>query len=174
MRRNFYSEMSLMRTDLKLVAAIDRNNGIGKRSGELLFHIPEDMKRFRTLTMGNTVIVGRKTLETFPDKKPLPNRKTIVLSRQRPEDNGAVYCRNISELVAVIEELKGDIFVIGGGEVYRQLIGFCDTLYITRVDADGNGEVFLDELDKTWVIKEISEKKVHNSLEFWFEMYTKA
>ena len=174
MHRNFYSEMNLMRTDLKLVAAIDRNNGIGKRSGELLFHIPEDMKRFRTLTTGNTVIVGRKTLETFPDKKPLPNRKTIVLSRMKPKDNGAVYCSDISELAAAIENIEGDIFVIGGGEVYRQLIGFCDTLYITRVDADGNGEVFFPKLDKTWIIKEKTEKKVHNSLEFWFETYIKG
>lgn len=163
-----------MRNDLKLVAAADSLGAIGKRSGELLFHIPEDMKRFKALTMGNTVIVGRKTLETFPNKMPLKGRETIVLSRQEPLDNGAMYCNSLEELFKVLDNIQGDIFVIGGGEIYKELLPYCNRAYITRINADGKGDVFLPELDKSWIIKEKSEKKVDKGIEFWFETYVKA
>ena len=157
---------------MKLIAAADKFNGIGKRSGELLFRIPEDMQRFKALTVGNTVIVGRKTLESFPGGTPLPNRRNIILSRQREHpDNGAVYCGSLEELRSLLSELDGEIFVIGGGEIYRCLMPLCDTAYITRIDADGGGEVFLPPMGDLWSLAERSEKQEYNGIEYWFETY---
>lgn len=160
---------------MKLIAAADKFNGIGRRDGSLLFRIPEDMRRFKRLTTGNTVIVGRKTLESFPGGKPLPGRKCIVLSRQRkPPDNGAEYCDSIEKLRERLTELDGEIFVIGGGEIYRCLMPLCDTAYITRIDADGGGEVFLPPMGDLWRLTERSEKHEYEGISYWFETYERS
>lgn len=157
---------------MKLIASADKFNGIGKRDGSLLFRIPEDMQRFKSFTIGNTVIVGRKTLESFPEGKPLPNRRCIVLSRQKNHpDNGAEYCGSIEELRERLTVIDGEIFVIGGGEIYRCLMPLCDTAYITRIDEDGGGEVFLPPMGDLWKLTEKSEKMEYEGISYWYETY---
>ena len=116
---------------MNLIASADRNWAIGKNN-ELLVRVPEDMKFFRRMTTGKVVVMGRKTLESFPNQAPLPNRVNVVLTRDRSyQKEGVVLVHDMEELG---EELKkypdGDVFVIGGESIYRQLLDNCDTAYI--------------------------------------------
>lgn len=157
---------------MKLIAAVDKFNGIGKNDGSLLFRIPEDLQRFKSMTIGNTVIVGRKTLDSFPGGKPLPDRRCIVLSRQSNHpDNGAEYCGSIKELSELLSGIDEEVFVIGGGEIYRTLMPLCDTMYITRIDADGGGEIFFPPMGDLWQLTEKSEKREYDGISYWFETY---
>ena len=119
---------------MNLIAAVDRNWAIG-RNGKLLVSIPQDMAYFRQMTTGKVVIMGRKTLESFPKKKPLRNRaENIVITRQMDyQAEGATVVHSVEEaLNAAARYDTRDVFVIGGGEVYRSLLPYCDTAYITR------------------------------------------
>ena len=118
------------------VAAVDRNWAIGNK-GELLVHISEDMKNFRRITAGKTVIYGRKTLETFPGGKPLPKRENIILSRNPDYTvENATVVHSIEELLAQMPENTDDMVVIGGGMIYHALLPYCDTAVITKLEAD--------------------------------------
>lgn len=105
------------------------------------------MEFFKEKTMGKTVVMGRKTLESFPNAKPLKNRKNVVLTTDKNfKCDGTEIVHDIK---TVIGKYGGDdTFVIGGGEVYRQLLPYCDSAYITKVFSDGNADVFIDDLDK--------------------------
>ena len=153
---------------MNLIVATDKNWGIGKNN-DLLFHIPKDMKFFRETTTGKTVIMGRKTLESFPNKKPLPNRRNIVLTRNRDYTiEGAEVIYDISEL-----NTPNDAFVIGGSEIYKLLLPVCHTAYVTKVDADGNADKFFPDLDKddAWELKETSEPVTDNGYTLTFCRY---
>lgn len=129
---------------MNLIVAVDKNWGIGK-SNDLLFSIPKDMKFFRETTTGKTVIMGRNTLESFPNKKPLPKRRNIVItSNTSYEIDGAEIVNSIDEAVKTAPD---DAFVIGGSSIYRQMLDYCDTAYITKVEADGNADCFFPNLD---------------------------
>ncbi len=154
---------------LALIAAISENNCIGKQ-GKLPWNIPEDMKHFKDLTLGHTVLMGRKTWESLPPKfRPLPQRKNIVITRdqayQVPE--GVVVCQSITQ---VLEQFSNDIvLVIGGAEIYKQTIDIADTLYITHVHKHVDGDAFFPPIDhKQWKVD--SEEK-HE--EFSFVTYSK-
>ncbi len=136
---------------LKLVACVDRNWGIG-RAGRLLFHFPEDLGSFRRLTMGHTVILGRKTMEGLPGGKPLEGRRHLLLTRQKaflPETGG-----DMVQCIAGIERLwevlrpEEENFVIGGAEVYEELLPYCREAHVTFADADGEADSFLRDLDR--------------------------
>ena len=119
---------------IALIAAIAKNNCIGNH-GEIPWHLPEDMKRFKELTMGKIVLMGRKTWESLPEKwRPLPGRKNIVITRQEPYSVAS----NVEVFHTVEEAISThpteDIFIIGGAEIYRQTIDQADTLCITHVD----------------------------------------
>lgn len=142
---------------MKLIAAVSENWGIGKDNG-LLFNIPKDMKFFRETTMDGTVILGRKNLESFPGKKPLPKRTNIVLTRDPTfECEGAVICRSIDEVLA--HPAADDAFVIGGGEIYRAFLPYCDTCLITKVAECAEADTFMVNLDELteWVLAEESD-----------------
>lgn len=129
---------------MNLIVAVDKNWGIGKNN-DLLFSIPKDMKFFRETTTGKTVIMGRNTLESFPNKKPLPKRRNIVItSNTSYEIDGAEIVNSIDEAVKIAPD---DAFVIGGSSIYRQMLDYCDTAYITKVEADGNADCFFPNLD---------------------------
>lgn len=131
---------------MQLIAAVDKNWGIGKDGG-LLFSIPKDMKFFRTKTTGKTVIMGRTTLESMPGGKPLPKRRNIVITKNPDyKCEGAEIVHSIEEAVSIAEP---DAFVIGGAEIYAQMLSLCDTAYITKVSADGNADKFFPNLDET-------------------------
>lgn len=125
---------------MKWIVAADERGGIGKNGG-LLVRIPSDMKYFREKTLGKTVIMGRATLETFPGGKPLPNRRNIVLSRTLTESADYEVCRSVEELLRLVaSEKPDDLFVIGGGQIYDQLLPYCDEAFVTEIrgvyDAD--------------------------------------
>ncbi|HKK42413.1 MAG TPA: dihydrofolate reductase [Bacteroidales bacterium] len=130
---------------ISIIVAVSDDWGIGK-DNDLLWNIPEDMKRFKSLTMGNTVIMGKKTWESLP-RKPLPGRKNIVLTDTPGEYiNMAVTAYSIEDALSKCE--KGEeIFVIGGGSVYRQFMPLADRLYITHVQSSSPADVFFPEID---------------------------
>ncbi len=134
---------------MKLIVAVDKKWGIGKENG-LLFSIPADMKHFREITTGKVVVMGLNTLLSFPGGRPLKNRVNIVLSdRDIPEQDGLMICRSIEVLAAEIKKYPPDeVFIIGGGMMYRQFCDLCSEAEITKVDADGEATVFFPNLDE--------------------------
>lgn len=142
-----------MRKDLILIASADRNWGLG-RNNQLLMPIPEDLKRFSGFTRGNLIIVGRKTLESFKDKKPLPNRINVVLTRDKGYIcQDAVVVHNMNELSEAIRNFDREIYVCGGESIYRQLIPYCKKALITKIDNTYEADSFLPNLDEIpgWV-----------------------
>ena len=124
----------------------DKEWGIGK-GNDMMFSLPKYIKFFRETTMGHTVVMGGNTLRSFPNQKPLKNRVNIVLSRGQVRDD-CVIVRSYDELKNEMKARENeDIFVIGGGEVYKELLPYCHGAYVTKVDAVGGAEVFFPNLD---------------------------
>ncbi len=159
---------------MKLIAAAAADWGLGFR-GQLLFSIPEDMKFFREKTMGQVVIMGRKTLESFPGGKPLKNRTNIVLtSNEEYRADGAKIVHSIDEARKMLAQYDdASVFVIGGEKVYRQLLPYCDEAYITKIDAVREADAFLPnlDLDPEWYMASTGETKEHEGLIFRFCTY---
>lgn len=141
---------------ISIIVAVSDDLGIGKNN-DLLWHLPEDMKRFKRLTTGNTIIMGKRTWESLP-KRPLPGRKNVVITDIPDETfEGAVMAYSIDEAVS---KCKGDseIFIIGGGSVYGQFMPLADRLYITHVHKKAEADTFFPKIDKrTWEIAEKEE-----------------
>ena len=131
---------------MELIAAVYDDWGIGA-DGTQPVTLSVDRKFFRETTKGATVIVGRRTVEDFPGKKPLPGRKNIVLSRNLQELPGFTVCINSEEAIALTKE-DPRVFVIGGGSIYRQLLPHCHTAYITKVHAPVVSDTFIPNLDQ--------------------------
>ena len=128
------------------IVHVDKQWGIGK-GNDMMFSLPKDMKFFRETTMGHTVVMGGKTLRSFPNQKPLKNRVNIVLSRGQVRDD-CIIVPSYEELKKALKARQNEeIFIIGGGEVYRELLPYCDRALITKVDAVGGAEVFFPNLD---------------------------
>lgn len=155
---------------MELIVAVDRNWAIGNQ-GDQLFYIPADLKRFRALTMGRPVILGRKTLATFPGGRPLKGRENLILSRNpdfRPE--GAAVYSNLDSLLAAA---PADSMVIGGESVYRALLPYCHTAHVTQIDAAPPADTFFPNLDEdpAWLVTETSEWMEHEGLPFRYVTY---
>lgn len=148
---------------MKLIVAVSENWGIGKNN-DLLFNIPKDMKFFRETTMGKVVVLGRKNLETFPGAKPLPKRTNIIITRN-PEYkcDGAVVVNSIEQVLTLGYEDE-ELFVIGGEEIYRQMLKYCDTCYVTKVKEFADADRFMVNLDESdeWVLAEAGEETEDN------------
>ena len=134
---------------MNLIAAVDKNWAIGKNN-ELLVSIPNDMKMFRQMTTGKVVVMGRKTLESFPNGLPLKNRVNIVLTKnQNYQVKGAIIVHSVEE---VLEELKKydseDVYVIGGEQIYRQMLPYCDTAHMTKIDHAYEADAYFPNLDE--------------------------
>lgn len=161
---------------MKTIVAVDKNWGIG-RDGGLLTHLPEDMKFFRTTTKNKVVIMGRKTLESFPEGKPLKNRVNILLTGNPdycPE--GTVVCHSIEEVLEAVREYDSeDVYVIGGQTVYEQFLPYYDTAYVTYMKADLKPDTYFINLDERedWKLAAASEEKEYESLHFEFRTYRK-
>ena len=136
---------SPMDLSLKLIACVDSNGGLGRR-GELLFHLPEDMAFFRKRTWGAILVMGRRTMESL--KGPLEGRRNLVLSSKRKiRREGFAFCPCLEDLWRVLFREQGRAhYVIGGGEVYRQLLPYCGEAFLTRVEAEEEADVFLPDL----------------------------
>lgn len=133
---------------MKAIAAVDSNWGIGLKN-ELLVHIPADQKFFRKMTEGNVVVMGRRTLESFPNGMPLKNRINIVLSSNLSfHPDGCTVVRNTEQLMEELKKYDTDrVFVIGGQKVYSELLPLCDTAYITKIDKAFDADAFFPNLD---------------------------
>lgn len=160
---------------MNAIVVADRSWAIG-RDGGLLYSLPTDMKRFRSLTMGGAVILGRKTLESFPGGRPLPKRKNIVITRQKDLSvEGAAVVSSLAEALDAAGDTPPDqIWVIGGGSVYTALLERCKRVYLTKVDAQAEDpDTFFPNLDKLpgWEAEHESEPITENGLTFRFVDY---
>ena len=162
---------------MNIIASADNNWAIGKNN-ELLIRIPQDMKRFRQMTTGNVVVMGRKTLESFPNQAPLKDRVNIVLTANpNYEVKGAVIVHSMDELQ---EELKKydsqDIYVIGGDSIYRQMLDLCDTAYITKIDYAYEADAHLPNLeeDPAWSLAEESEEQTYFDVIYTYQTYKRG
>lgn len=158
---------------MKLIAAVDNDWNIGNKGG-LLFSLPDDMKFFRTTTSGKVVVMGRKTLESFPGSRPLKNRVNIVLSRSKHTVDGAEFVASVDELLEKLKEYDtDDIYVIGGAQIYSLLLPYCDTALITHVDAvaDEADSKFPELKADKWKIAEQSDIHENNGFKFRFTTY---
>ncbi|MBQ7368390.1 MAG: dihydrofolate reductase [Clostridia bacterium] len=132
---------------IKAIVHADKEWGIGK-NGDMMFSLPKDMKFFRETTSGHTVVMGGNTLRSFPNQKPLKNRVNIVLSRGQVRDD-CVIVRSFDELKKEMKARKNEeIYVIGGGEIYRELLPYCHEALVTKVDAVGGADTFFPNLDE--------------------------
>lgn len=159
---------------MKAILSADRNWGIGYQN-KLLVSIPSDMRFFREMTEGKVIVMGRKTLESFPNGLPLKKRINIVLTHDRSyQVKDAVIVHDKEEL---LEELKkyreDDIFVVGGGSVYELLLPYCDTAYVTRIDMAYQADTFFPDLDQDpeWELTEESDEQTCFDIEFTFTVY---
>ena len=159
---------------MNAIAAVDANWAIGNKN-RLLTSIPADMKFFREKTMGHVVVMGRKTLESFPNGLPLKNRVNIVLTANRSyKVKDAIIVHTKEEL---LEELKkydsNELYVIGGGSIYEMLIPYCDTAYITKIDRAYAADTYFPNLDQMddWEMTEVSEEQTCFDLEYVFAKY---
>ena len=155
---------------MNVIVAVDANWAIGK-SGDQLVYIPEDLKHFKELTMGHPVILGRRTMATFPGGRPLKGRRNLVLSRDpdfRPE--GAEVYPDLAPLLAAAPE---DAFVVGGASVYRALLDRCDTAYVTKIGRAYEADCWFPNLDEdpAWTLAEESEPMEYEGITFRYTVY---
>ena len=160
-----------------LIVARSINNVIGK-NGAIPWSIPGEQKQFRELTTGNVVVMGRKTLESFPNKKPLKNRVNIVLTRNPDyQVEGAIVVRSDEELQAELAKYDSEkIFVIGGESIYKKMLNMCDVAYVTKMDYAYDADAHfpnLDEMDN-WELAEAGEEETYFDLEYAFCTYRRV
>lgn len=156
------------------VVAADKNWAIGYK-GDLLVRIPNDMKMFRKLTTGNVIVMGRKTLESFPNGQPLPNRVNIVMTKN--PDYKAKGCVIVHSEEELMEELKKypdkEIFLIGGASIYEQFLPMCEEVYVTKIDFAYQADCHFPNLDEMeeWEMYEEGEEETFFSIEYYFNKY---
>ena len=159
---------------MNIIVAADKNWGIGKNN-QLLVSIPADMKMFREETSGKVVVMGRKTLESFPNGLPLKNRINIVItSNKEYEVKGAIIVHSIEEALEEIKKYPAeDVYVIGGESVYRALLPYCDKAYVTRIDHAYLADTYFPNLDEKeeWKITATSDEQTYFDLEYYFVKY---
>ncbi|MFN7676458.1 dihydrofolate reductase [Flavobacterium sp.] len=156
---------------ITIIAAIAENNALGK-DNQLLWHLPDDFKRFKNITTGHYIIMGRKTFESFP--KPLPNRTHVIISRQK--NYSQLNCIVVTSLQKAIEACpkNEEVFIIGGGEIYNQSIAIADKLDITRVNHSFEADTFFPEIDMSkWklIFNEFHPKDEKHKFDFSFETF---
>lgn len=151
---------------MELIVAVYDDWGIGS-DGTQPIALKADRKFFRETTRGAMVIVGRRTVEDFPDKKPLPNRMNVVLTRSVGELEGFQVCHSPEEALALAQNADRAM-VIGGGSIYRQLLPHCDTAYVTKVHCKPESDTFFPNLDKDncWKLKEVLHSGEENGISY--------
>jgi dihydrofolate reductase len=159
---------------IHIIVAASKNHVIGK-DNKLLWHLPNDLKYFKAVTTGHPIIMGRKTYEAIG--KPLPNRLNIVISRNQYESTeNLIYTTSLQEAVAIAKVKDEEIFIIGGGEIYRQALPLADKIHFTLVDTTIDGDTFFPELNETeWEIEsaEFHAKDEKHAFDYTFLIYCK-
>lgn len=155
---------------MNLIVAVDNNWGIGK-DGTMPWHISADLKYFKEKTLGGRVIMGRKTLLSFPNQKPLPSRENIVISSNK--DYVVDGAKVINSLSAVSEFADEKTFVIGGGSVYASLLPYCKYAYVTKIDGSFDCDTYFPNLDdmENWKMVDEGEELLENGIAFRFTVY---
>lgn len=161
---------------MNMIVAVDSNWAIGHK-GKLLVSIPEDMQFFRRETTGKVVVMGRKTLESFPNGLPLKNRVNVVITKDKEYNvKDAIICHSIEEALEVLKQYNDeDIYVIGGESVYRQFLPYCSVAHVTKINYSYDADTYfpnLDEMDE-WTIEESSDGRTYFDLEYEFVKYVK-
>lgn len=158
---------------MRIIVAADNNWGIGK-DNDLLTYIPDDLKYFKEKTLGKVVVMGRKTLESLPGKKPLRGRINIVLSSNKDCTNECTICSSHEELFEELEKYNtDDIYIIGGEKVYADMLDKCDTYYITKIFNSFNADRYFENLDERKDVELVweSETQRYKDLEYKFTEY---
>lgn len=157
--------------NLKLIAAIGKNNELGKNN-DLIWHLSEDMKYFRKTTTGKTIIMGRKCFESLPGL--LPNRKHIILTNNpNYKVDGAIIYHNLEEVLNYIENTEEECFIIGGAKIYELFLSYVDTLYLTEIEDTKEADAYFPTFDKTQYQKETIQELEENNIKYKFTKYTK-
>ncbi len=153
-----------------IIAAIGKNRELGK-NGQLIWHIPEDLQFFKRTTMGHPILMGRKTFESLPGM--LPGRKHYVVSRsQNSTGDNLVYVNDLAKFSSSPHD--EEIFVIGGGQIYQEMLKYANKIYLTEIDAaDTDADTFFPEFDKSKYNYEILGKGKKDDLGYQFVLYTK-
>jgi len=159
---------------MELIVAVYDDWGIGK-DGTQPVALSADRRFFRETTKGATVIVGRKTLADFPGGQPLPNRVNVVISRQASDIPGVTVCRSPEEAMEITKNTER-VMVIGGGSIYRQLLPFCDTAYITKVHVTPESDTFFPNLDADpqWQLCQVLQSGEENGIRYEMCLYQKT
>lgn len=159
---------------MKCIAAVDANWAIGNK-GKLLVSIPNDQKMFRNETIGKVIVLGRKTIETFPNGMALPKRTNIVLSHdEKLAIKDAVVVHSDSELFEELAKYNSDdIYIIGGQSVYERYVEYCDTAIITKINQEYEADAYFPNLDEAdnWKMVAESEEQTYFSVEYTFREY---
>ncbi|MDD2971824.1 MAG: dihydrofolate reductase [Lachnospiraceae bacterium] len=159
---------------MNLIVAVDHNWAIGNKN-ELLVSIPNDHKHFRQETTGKVVVLGRKTLATFPQGLPLKGRTNIILSTDPSYTvKDATVVHSIKELLETLKNYRSeDIYIIGGESIYRQMLPYCDTAHITKINHIYDADTYFPNLDemKNWKITADSEEQTYFDIEYVFLKY---
>ena len=161
---------------MRLIVAVDRNWAIGK-DNKLMWSIPGDMKFFRETTRDHVIIMGRKTLESFPQGQPLKNRVNIVVTRNPDyKVKGAVVVHSVEEAVKEAAKYEGEAYVIGGESIYRAMLGHCDEALNTKIDHAFDADTYFPnlDLDEEWEMTKISEEQTCFNLEYYFTVYERT
>lgn len=161
---------------MNLIVAVDENWAIGNKN-ELLIRIPADMKMFRQETTGKVVVLGRKTLETFPNKAPLKDRTNIILSKDKSyQVKDATVVHSVEELLEELKQYESEqVYIIGGESVYRQLLPYCDTAHVTKIDRAYEADAYFPNLDSDpeWSITADSDEQSYFDTTYHFLKYEK-
>lgn len=162
---------------MNIIAAVDNNWAIGWK-GQLLVRIPNDHKQFRQETMGKIVVYGRKTLETFPQGMPLEGRVNIILSKTpNYQVKGALVVASVDALLEKLKEFPSeDVYVVGGASVYRQLLPYCNTAHITKIDHVYEADAYFPDLDQNteWELTADSDEQTYFDIAYTFLRYEKC
>lgn len=162
---------------ISVIAAASKNMVIGK-DNDLPWNLPSDLKNFKKITEGHFVIMGRKCWESIPEKfRPLPKRQNIVITRD-PEyvAVGAAVINDLETIIRVFKNDKeeGEVFIIGGAQIYKEAFKHADKLYLTQIFSDVEGDTYLEGLDfSEWFLTETSEHIIENDIEFRFTTFDK-
>lgn len=159
---------------MNMIVAVDNNWAIGNKN-ELLVSIPADKKFFRQETTGNVVVMGRKTLDSFPGGMPLKNRTNIVLTGNRNYSvKDAIVVHDLDELLEKLKKYPSEsVYVIGGGSIYRQLLPYCDVCHVTKIDHTYEADTYFPNLDEDeeWEITADSEEQTYFDIAYQFLKY---
>ncbi len=162
---------------MNLIVNADKNWAIGNRN-KLLVSIPADMRFFKEQTAGNVIILGRKTLETFPGGKPLKDRVNIVMSQKKNlEIPGATVVHSVEEALEAVKDYPSEkVFVVGGASIYEQMFPYCDVAHVTRTDYAYEADTYFPNLEenKEWQLTGQSEEQTYYDLEYVFCKYERV